>query len=551
MNALIQREFLGILRTKQAFAALLVLTATFSTLVLVRWPSDAQVDLSGSQSQQVFRVFGYGLLAGVMLLIPAFPAVSIVREKRKGTLALLINSPLKPWSIYFGKLAGVLAFTALLLATSLPAAAACYAMGGVDLTAGLGRLYAVLLLLALQYATAALLISTYAQSADSAVRITYAVVFAAGFIALGPYHFYQGQEGFMNTLSTWLRHLSPLPIVMGMLGQGGIGSRGLMHESAGLMEFAIMALLTSGICMAVTISRLNYRLFDYSRPQGTITDDRTMVGRALRRMVYLIDPQRRKSGIPWFLNPVMVKEFRCRRFGRIHWLLRLVAVCAVVSMLLTLAATTSTMDWGVATIGGLMVLLQVLLIALITPSLAAGLISVERESGGWDLLRMTPMSSFKILRGKVLSVIWTLALILMSTLPGYLVMIVIEPIMWLQVYMVLISLLLTALFTLALSAAVGSFFARTAPATATAYVVLMVLFLGPLLMWLGRDAPFGHSTVQNSLLATPVGAALSVIKTPGFEHYELLPAAWWISGIASGVLLLLLGVQTWRLARPV
>ena len=276
-----------------------------------------------------------------------------------------------------------------------------------------------------------------------------------------------------------------------------------------------------------------------------------MVGRALRRMVYLIDPQRRKSGIAWYLNPVMVKEFRCRRFGRIHWLLRLVALCTVVSMVLTLAATTSTMDWGVATIGGLMVLLQVLLIALITPSLAAGLISVERESGGWDLLRMTPMSSFKILRGKLLSVVWTLALILMSTLPGYLVMIVIEPIMWLQVYMVMICLLLTALFTLALSAAVGSFFARTAAATATAYVVLMILFLGPLLMWLGRDAPFGHTTVQNSLLATPVGAALSVIKAPGFEQYELLPAAWWISGIASGVLLLLLGLQTWRLTRPV
>ena len=99
MNPLIQREFLGILRTKQAFAALLVLTAAFSLLVLIRWPSDGRVDLSGSQSQQVFRVFCFGLLAGVLLLVPAFPAVSIVREKRKGTLALLINSPLKPWSI--------------------------------------------------------------------------------------------------------------------------------------------------------------------------------------------------------------------------------------------------------------------------------------------------------------------------------------------------------------------------------------------------------------------------------------------------------------------
>jgi hypothetical protein len=318
-----------------------------------------------------------------------------------------------------------------------------------------------------------------------------------------------------------------------------------------LTEFAVLVAVSSAICIGVTVSRLNYRLFDYSRPQGTITDDRTLIGRLFRRMVYLIDPQRRKSVIAWYLNPVMVKEFRCRRFGRIHWLLRLVAICAVVSMLLTLAATTSTEAWGVPTIGGFMVLLQVLLIALITPSLAAGLISVERESGGWDLLRMTPMSGFKILRGKVLSVVLTLALVLFSTLPGYLVMIVIEPVMWLQVYLVMICLVLTAIFTLLLSAAVGSLFARTAPATATAYVILMALFLGPLLIWLGRDAPFGHSTVQSALLATPVGAALSVIKSPGFAHYELLPLAWWICGTASVLLLTVLVVQTWRLMRPV
>src|SRR4029079_16607426 len=112
-------------------------------------------------------------------------------------------------------------------------------------------------------------------------------------------------------------------------------------------------------------------------------------------------------------------------------------------------------------------------------------------------------------------------------------------------------LILTAVFTLLVSAAVGSLFARTATATATAYVILIALFLGPLLIWLGRDAPFGHATVQNALLATPVGAALSVIKSPGFAQYELLPAAWWICGVASIFSLIVLMFQTWRLMRPV
>jgi ABC-type transport system involved in multi-copper enzyme maturation permease subunit len=338
--------------------------------------------------------------------------------------------------------------------------------------------------------------------------------------------------------------------MMEMVGHGGVASQGLLSQPTGIREFfGLGCLLTVGLAMA-TVLRLNYRIFDRSRAQGIITQDRSTVGQLYRRLVFLVDPQRRKRGIPWYLNPIMVKEFRTRRFGRMHWLLRLVAVCAVTSMLLTFAATTSTQKWGVETIGGLMVLLQVVLVALITPSLAAGLISGERESGGWDLLRMTPLSGFKILRGKLMSVVWTLGLVLFATLPGYLVMIYIKPVMWLQVYLVLICLLVTDVFTLALSAAVGSLFQRTAAATATVYVILIALFLGPLLIWLGRDAPFGHDTVQAALLATPTGAALSVIETPGFAQYELLPASWWISGIASLVLLALLIAQTWRLMLP-
>jgi ABC-type transport system involved in multi-copper enzyme maturation permease subunit len=547
MNPLIKREFIGILRTKQAFGALVVLTVAFSLLVLARWPTDARVDLSGSQPQQVFRIFAYSLLAGVLLLVPAFPAVSIVREKNKGTLALLINSPLKSWSIYSGKLGGVLLFVLFLILTSLPAAAACYAMGGLELLRGFGLLYAVLLMLAVQYATLGLLVSSQVQSADGGVRVTYAIVFAMSFLALGPSYFYQGQTGLLATLSEWLRFVSPIPIIMDLVGHGDVGRQGLLTAKSGIPQFFTLSIVTSIAFATATITRLNYRIFDRSRPQGVITQERSLGGRSLRRLVFLVDPQRRKPGIPWYLNPVMVKEFRTRRFGRIHWLLRLVAVCAVTSLLLTFAATTGTMDWGVKTIGGLMVLLQVILVVLITPSLASGLISGERESGGWDILRMTPMSGFKIVRGKLLSVAWTLILVLFATLPGYLVMIYIEPVMWLQIYLVCTCLLLTALFTLLLSAAVGTLFARTATATATSYVILMFLFLGPLLIWLGRDAPFGHSTVKVALLATPMGAALSKMETPGFIQYDLLPASWWITGCASMVLVVVLFVQTWRL----
>jgi ABC-type transport system involved in multi-copper enzyme maturation permease subunit len=154
---------------------------------LVRWPTGEVADLSGARSIQVLRVFGYGLLVGVLLLVPAFPATTLVREKIKGTLALLLDSPLQPWSIYLGKLAGVFAFTAILLVMTLPAAAACYALGGSGVQGGISALYGLLLLAALQMSTLGLLVSSRSQSTDGALRVTYALVLVVCVVTLGPY----------------------------------------------------------------------------------------------------------------------------------------------------------------------------------------------------------------------------------------------------------------------------------------------------------------------------------------------------------------------------
>src|SRR5215472_335181 len=115
MNPIVSRELLEVLRTRKAIALQISLALACALLVLARWPTGGTADLSGARSLQVLRVFGYGLLAGILLLIPAFPATSLVREKIKGTLELLLNSPMPPLSIYVGKLGGVMGFAAVLL----------------------------------------------------------------------------------------------------------------------------------------------------------------------------------------------------------------------------------------------------------------------------------------------------------------------------------------------------------------------------------------------------------------------------------------------------
>jgi hypothetical protein len=141
-------------------------------------------------------------------------------------------------------------------------------------------------------------------------------------------------------------------------------------------------------------------------------------------------------------------------------------------------------------------------------------------------------------------------LVLCATMPGYLVMAYIDPGMWLQVKRVLICLALTAVFSMLCSAAVGCLSVRTAAATATAYGVLLAICGLPMLVWMGRDAPFGHDAVETSLSFSSIAAAFSVIRMPGFQHYDLIPANWWFLGIGSAASLLLLFVQTYRLARP-
>jgi ABC-type transport system involved in multi-copper enzyme maturation permease subunit len=550
MNPIIRRELLEVLRTRKAVALQLGLALGCALLVLVRWPSGETADLTGARALQVLRVFGYGLLAGVVLLVPAFPATSLVREKVKGTLALLLNSPMRPWSIYVGKLGGVLGFTAVLLVMTLPAAAACYALGGTGSRGGITALYTVLAVAAVQLSTLALLVSSRCQSTDGALRGTYALVLAVCVLPLGPHLLLRGESGPLPELASWLRCLSPIPAVMDVLGQADLGTQGMAEDYNPVFRYVLLAALASVACAFATVAYLNHRLLDRARAAGVMTEDRPGVDQLLRRLVFLIDPQRRSGHMSLWVNPVMVKEFRSRRFGRSHWAVRLIAGCAILSLGLSYVAASGALGWGVEIIGGALVLLQIALLILFAPSLAAGLVSAERESGSWQLLRMTPLSPRVILVGKLLSVAWPLLLLLCATLPGYVVMMTIKPALLQQVQRVVICLVLTGVFAVLVSAAASTLFRATAAATTASYLVLLAVCVGPLLVWLGRDAPFGHATVAAVLSVNPVAAALQASDTPGFTQYELLPLNWWIVGTTCVALLIFLGVRTWQLCRP-
>ena len=551
MNPVFSREFIATMRSPRALILLLAPAVLLSGLVVLRWPADAVVTGFGVRSQELFRIFAYGALVSVCLITPITPAVSLVKERIQGTLVLLLNTPLSPWRIYLGKLWGGTSFIYLPLIMTWPAAAACYAMGGITLARQIAPLYGVLALAVLQISAMSLLVSSYSKNLDSAVRAAYSLMLVLTVGALAPYQLLQGSSLELAAQAAfWVRQLSPVSAVMDAAGQTDLAGAGLVTSAETIWHYMLMGGLSTVLFGLATIPRLDLRIFDEARDSGVMTEDRNRSQRFVRRILYLVDPQKRSGSIGRWTNPVLVKEFRSRRFGRLTWLLRLVAVCAVASMGLTYLAAGSVESWSVETIGALLIVLQMALIVLLTPGLSAGLLASELESGGWALLRMTPISSFRIAAGKLLSVAWTMLLILLATLPGYLVMIYVKPVLRQQVLLVVASLLLASAFTMIVSAAVGSFFRRTTPATMTSYAILATITGLPILIWLGRGSPFGYRVVQSALLVDPISSALSYMQAGGFHEYRLVPGNWYFLAAGCMAGLLVFWLRTDRLTRP-
>ncbi|MDH3584824.1 MAG: ABC transporter permease, partial [Phycisphaerae bacterium] len=523
MSPIVRRELFDTLRRPRTLAVQVVFAAVLSLLVIAVWPQQAQVNLGGRQARELLAVFVYGLLILLVLVPPAFAATSIVRERQRGTLTLLLTSPMTPLQIMAGKLLAAVGFIALLLVLSLPAASACYVMGGVSWKSLLGS-YGILALAAVQAAMLSLAVSAVARSVDSSLRYAYGLVFVVMVLAMVPWFLVRGQGlGPIEVAATWLASLGPFPAVMHGLGHGAVGGRGMAEASDPLGRYVLLALISIGVCAWILHRRLAPHAVDRPRPKGQVTDEQSRGVRVFRRLMFLVDPNRRSGHIADYENPVMMKEFRSRRFGRASWMIRIIGLCLLVSLGLMLVTLAGAVSLGLGYTGGLLVIFQMGLILLIAPALSAGLISAERESGGWTLLRMTPLSPWSVVLGKLLSVGWTLLLLLLATLPGYGIMLLIDPGESGHVTEVLITLGLTAVFAMLLGAAASSCFGRTANATAAAYLVLLGLCVLTFLPWLAEGSLFGVDLVRRILMFNPVAAALSSVRMPALAN--TVPAA--------------------------
>ncbi|MFK7817888.1 MAG: ABC transporter permease, partial [Planctomycetaceae bacterium] len=236
---IVERELLALLRTNRALGILLFVAIGFAAVVLLKWPTDSIVALSGSQPRQVFQGLAYAMLTTAVLVVPVFPATSLVREIRKKTLQLLLHSPLKRTSIYLGKLGAMFGFILLLMFATLPALVCCYAMGGISFGGDVLKLYVFLIIVCLQLAVVGLLVGTYARTPEAALRWGYGLTFLVVVVPVIPDLFLRGSDTALAEGASLLKAISPIPALLQRVQQDSIGGTGLI-ESRNLVTWYLV-----------------------------------------------------------------------------------------------------------------------------------------------------------------------------------------------------------------------------------------------------------------------------------------------------------------------
>ncbi len=256
----------------------------------------------------------------------------------------------------------------------------------------------------------------------------------------------------------------------------------------------------------------------------------------------MLGPQR--SGL-WLVtqlrldvNPVAVKELRSRMRGirafavLTSTLLLLAGVSYVLYRIVFTMTRYSNMpvspQVGQTLFVGL-ALVELLIISFVTPALTAGAISGEQERLTYEMLLATPLSPACIVRGKLVSALGYVFLLIFAAVPMASLVFIYGGVSPLDMLKTLAILVATAT-TLSASGVLASAWLRnTARATVISYVMALGLLVAPLLLYVVAGAltqgplprwllvPSPLSALSSALsIASPYGKQISFLSELGY-----------------------------------
>jgi len=537
------------LRRKRAAVLQMLFLGSCFLATWVLWPQEGIYSLSSQSAHHLFTVLGIGQLALVVLFAPAFTSPAFAMERERNTFDLLYGTRMSPFAIAWGKISGSLCFLMLVVLSTIPVVSTCLVLGGVTAQAVVW-FYVILVLTAVLFGLIGLTVSVLSQKTYLAVIYTYVFILGLSVVVTIPSLLFIGISG--PSVRAVLHHLwslSPFVAVANVVQPAllRMGEWAVTLPGAHVI-FAVASLLM--IAGMLIFLFFHLRRCPDPRPRGELVIDEALSERLTKWPYYLINPRGRRRMIGRFFNPVLIKELRTMLFGRIVYLMRGMYCCVFVSLVLVLLAALSTFLHAPAVIAVLTVSFQMALMLFAAPILSAPLISSELESGRFDLLRLTKLSSFKIISGKFQSVLIPLAILVVATLPPYLALGYVDRSLWPGIVRSTITLLATLLFICSAGMFFSAFSRRTATSIAATYVLVVVTCVMSLVGLLAQQS-LSHATLQRLFVVNPVVTMLSETALPSLrESFQLWKPNLFFLLCGSVVLLVGAAVRVGRLVRP-
>ena len=223
------------------------------------------------------------------------------------------------------------------------------------------------------------------------------------------------------------------------------------------------------------------------------------------------------------INPIIIKELRARMRGARAFII-LTAMLLLLSGVLygfyRIALAASTYSTVLSPYIGqslfiALAVLELFIICFITPALTAGAISSEREKLTYEMLLNTALKPSAILWGKLISALSYVFLLLFAAIPlASLVFIFggVSPLAMLRTLLVLISItILLGVIGIFMSAWMG----RTARATILSYLLVLILTIGPYVVYGAVGIIRQEEPPRLLLMPNPISALFSATTQPG------------------------------------
>ncbi|MFH1739796.1 MAG: ABC transporter permease subunit [bacterium] len=423
------REVRGFLRSRKAFACLFLFLSVLLLFLLLGWryftrafsQEEARAGLAIA-GKMLFRELAFGQILVLTVLTPFLTAPAIAGESERGTLALLVSSPVSLSLILVQKLVSSMAFLILLLMGAMPVMAFCFVAGGLSGQEVAGA-YLTILGASCMYGSIGLACSTFSRQVYKVYLLTFLLILLVAFVlpfhsSIWHYITRMAWKSGTGATADW-DWLSPFAVLQDLLfPESGVAYSTIRLPLMGNVtlprpSLPLFLLLNATICVVCLVAA-RWRMrgvvegpglrggMDGTWSDTTSLRDEMANPQGLAVKSGMFDDDR---------NPAILLEQRIQWLGRVHVILRLLYLALMLSVL-TLPFASSKGAW-------IFFSLPFLAAALFTVPLAATSISSERERNTLDMSLVTLLSPSEILQAKYrTSFISSLILALALYLPG-------------------------------------------------------------------------------------------------------------------------------------